>query len=175
MQPLFAVHNNVSLLSVTIAPSAFLATLTLVFVFLSLYLPRLPSLPRLFSFGRRRTGNTGEKDVVLQRHQRMPRDFGDGYDNFTNVQQWRNREDLTIDWRHRQLPPLPPPPFRPLLRERGYVEASEYLEEEEDITSSRKKSSSRRSSQQQKVHVAAYSHFAKSRGSIEPPPARGRI
>ena len=142
MQPFFAVHNNVSLLSVTIAPSTFLAALTLVFVFLSLYLPR-PSLPRFLSFGRRRTENTGDRDVYLQAHQKhFVRDIGDGYGNFPDARQWRNREDPTVDWRHRRLPPLPPPPFRPLLQERGYIEAR-YQEEEEALVSSRKKSSSR--------------------------------
>ncbi|EFX04519.1 hypothetical protein CMQ_1447 [Grosmannia clavigera kw1407] len=58
MQPLFAVHNNVSLLSVTIAPSTFLASLTLVLVFfalfIALYIPRLPFLSRIFRSGQRR-------------------------------------------------------------------------------------------------------------------------
>lgn len=120
MQPLFAVHNNVSLLSVTIAPSTFLAALTLALGFISLYLPRLPSIPfpRLFGFGRRRTGN-GDRDVTLQKRQRNIRDLGDGYDDFFDTRQWRDRESLAVDWQHRQLPPLPPPPFRPLLAEPG--------------------------------------------------------
>lgn len=129
MQPLFAVHNNVSLLSVTIAPSTFLAALTLALVFLSLYLPRLPTLPRLFRFGRRRTGND-DNAAALQRHQRFAKDLGDGYDDFRDIWQWRNRELPSVDWRHRQLPPLPPPPFRPLLAERGYVEDYDDREEE---------------------------------------------
>lgn len=41
MQSLLTVNNNVSLLSVTIAPSTFIATLTLSLVFLALYLPPL--------------------------------------------------------------------------------------------------------------------------------------
>ncbi|KAK7742269.1 hypothetical protein SLS53_004412 [Cytospora paraplurivora] len=41
MQSLLTVNNNVSLLSVTIAPSTFLASLTLLLVFLALYLPPL--------------------------------------------------------------------------------------------------------------------------------------
>lgn len=41
MQSLLTVNNNVSLLSVTISPSTFLASLTLLLVFLALYLPPL--------------------------------------------------------------------------------------------------------------------------------------
>ncbi|KAK3316372.1 hypothetical protein B0H66DRAFT_592577 [Apodospora peruviana] len=46
MQSLFTVNNNVSLLSVTIAPSAWVASLVLSLVFLFLYLPPLPSIIR---------------------------------------------------------------------------------------------------------------------------------
>jgi hypothetical protein len=144
MQPLFTVHNNVSLLSVTIAPSTFLAALTLALVFLSLYLPRLPSLPlpRLFSFGWRRTGND-DKDIALKRRQRIANDLGDSYDDFLDTRQWRNREPLSVDWRHRQLPPLPPPPFRPLLSERGYIEEYDDPKNEDPAGIFRKKKSSR--------------------------------
>ncbi|CAK7266071.1 hypothetical protein SEPCBS57363_001910 [Sporothrix epigloea] len=130
MQPLFAVHNNVSLLSITIAPSTFLAALTLIIVFFSLSLPRLPSIPRLFSFGRSKS-NTGDKEVVLRNHQqRITEDLGNDDSHSLDVRYWRNKEDLNIDWRHRQLPPLPPPPFRSLLGERSYVEAELHKREE---------------------------------------------
>ena len=62
MQSLFTVNNHVALLSITIAPSAWVASLVLALVFLFLYLPPFPSiLPKsLFRFftQRRRRRNT---------------------------------------------------------------------------------------------------------------------
>ncbi|CAK7269063.1 hypothetical protein SEPCBS119000_003380 [Sporothrix epigloea] len=132
MQPLFAVHNHVSLLSVTIAPSTFLAALTLVFVFISLYLPRLPSLPRFFSFGPRSSNNKDSKNAALSgQQQHIDSKFVDDNSDSLDVWRWRNKEHRNnIDWRHRQLPPLPPPPFRPLLQERSYVEAEDFTKAE---------------------------------------------
>ncbi|OAA68050.1 hypothetical protein SPI_00245 [Niveomyces insectorum RCEF 264] len=142
MQPLFAVHNNVSLLSVNIAPSTFLASLTLALVFLSLYLPRLPSLPlpRFLSFGRRRPDN--DTDIVLRKKkQRIVRgsdvfalaeeeeddDDDDEDGHYLTTRQRRHRDLFLTDLRHRQLPPLPalpPPPDLPLLREHGEVNSN---------------------------------------------------
>ncbi|KAK4164554.1 hypothetical protein QBC43DRAFT_288803 [Cladorrhinum sp. PSN259] len=46
MQPLFSVHNNVSLISITIAPSAWVASIVILLFFAALYLPPLlPSIP----------------------------------------------------------------------------------------------------------------------------------
>ncbi|TPX15494.1 uncharacterized protein E0L32_004474 [Thyridium curvatum] len=55
MPSLLTVNNNVSLLTVNIAPSTFLASLTLSLVFLSLYLPRTPALPSFPVFWKRKT------------------------------------------------------------------------------------------------------------------------
>ncbi|KAK3342495.1 hypothetical protein B0H65DRAFT_427738 [Neurospora tetraspora] len=48
MQSLFTVNNNVSLISLTIAPSAWVASLVVLLFFLYFYLPRLASLKALF-------------------------------------------------------------------------------------------------------------------------------
>ncbi|KAL3956371.1 hypothetical protein ACCO45_009217 [Purpureocillium lilacinum] len=65
--PLLAVNNNVSLISIHVAPSSWLASVIIVLVFLALYIPRLslriprfalpasvsgPSLPALPSYRR---------------------------------------------------------------------------------------------------------------------------
>ncbi|KAG5914611.1 hypothetical protein E4U42_000405, partial [Claviceps africana] len=61
MPSLVTVNNNVSLVSISIAPSTWLATVIVLFVLAALYIPRLPRprvpslptgfLPRLPSFG----------------------------------------------------------------------------------------------------------------------------
>ncbi|KAA8632983.1 hypothetical protein SMACR_03443 [Sordaria macrospora] len=48
MQSLFTVNNNVSLISLTIAPSAWVASLAVLLFFLYFYLPQLASLKALF-------------------------------------------------------------------------------------------------------------------------------
>ncbi|GAB1315986.1 hypothetical protein MFIFM68171_06196 [Madurella fahalii] len=54
MQSLFTVNNNVSLISITVAPSAWVASLVLSLVFIFLYLPPLPSIRWRSLFFRRR-------------------------------------------------------------------------------------------------------------------------
>lgn len=150
MQPLFAVHNNVSLLSVHIAPSTFLALFIVGLVFLALYIPKLPSFSGLFGLFRRRTPDTNntDKDIVLQGGRRFVRNpqnpdlfvedyYGSGgtspyrdyqgYQGHQDYQQdpfYNRQSGVPIDWRHRQLPPLPPPPFRPLIGNRDDAEDS---------------------------------------------------
>ena len=94
--PLLAVNNNVSLISIQVAPSSWLASVIIVLVFLALYIPRLslhiprfalppsvsgPSLPALPSY-RRLTApnerplpalpappsNGPDRELVLRRH-----------------------------------------------------------------------------------------------------------
>ena len=51
MNSFLTVNNNLSLISISIAPSTYLASFTLLLFFLAFYIPRIPSrLPRLPSF-----------------------------------------------------------------------------------------------------------------------------
>lgn len=88
MQSLLTVNNNVSLLSVTIAPSTFIATLTLSLVFLALYLP-----PLRFRRGRSNSAPTAKYNYNNNNHHHQyDYDYDYNYDY-----QYDTRDSAKID------------------------------------------------------------------------------
>ncbi|ROW03056.1 hypothetical protein VMCG_05728 [Cytospora schulzeri] len=84
MQSLLTVNNNVSLLSITIAPSTFIATLTLSLVFLALYLPPL----------RFRRGRSTSAPVAKYNYNHNNYDYDSDYDYNYN---YHSRDSAKID------------------------------------------------------------------------------
>ncbi|KAL2162216.1 hypothetical protein VTH06DRAFT_7129 [Thermothelomyces fergusii] len=135
MQSLFSVHNNVSLISITIAPSAWVASLVISLAFLFLYLlsQPLPSFPwtKLSWLGRRRQ----QQQQRRRRQQQQPKAAP------PIVEEWEDgdvtaSEEEPPRRRHIEHTPLPPlladyPYYYSHEPPRPKVEKEEEEEEEE--------------------------------------------
>lgn len=139
MPSFLTVNNNVALLSITIAPSTWVASLTLALVFLYLYLPPIAPF-RLVNLFFRGTRNK----------QPLPADTT----NWTPYEERHHNGEYDYI-RQKALPDLPP---RRLLGDRSYFAQYEREQSLGNFTDGRERSS-RRSSHQKSSSSASSSFF----------------
>ncbi|KAK3994554.1 hypothetical protein QBC44DRAFT_348845 [Cladorrhinum sp. PSN332] len=159
MPSLLTVHNNVSLISITIAPSAWVATVVILLVFAALYLPPLvPSIPRacwrFFSsislFGR------DKKQQISTLH--------------TIAEETEDEEDEEYQQgyqRHRYL--IEDKPLPPLIADYSshYYTGEDTRRHRKERSSSSGRSSGSRSPQQQRIRVRRSSGSKEREGKLD--------